>query len=437
MAPPVAGVAGNWLCLECANVNFASREVCNRCAAPKPAVVSTAIAHKSPRAPRAPLAGVDGNWGCSDCGNVNFAHREFCNSCQRPKHRKSEAPVAGINGNWACAACNNVNFSSRDNCNLCGLSKEEAVLPAAASPRRSGPPVAGVDGNWACGDCGNVNFGKREVCNICQAPKFQTHVGHKRGAGGVPVAGMGGNWACENCQNVNFPHRDLCNICQSPKNADGKLGNWSCHACGNINFPHRESCNACQAPKSQDQAHQPPTQTQNQAWNHAGGPRKGPVAGVDGNWLCGLCNNVNFPSKTVCNRCGEPPAVSWGGVSFGSFAEPQTVQKGKARGPTPGVDGNWLCAACQNVNFAHRLACNRCQDPKPGPPQLGGAGKGPVAGQRGNWKCPLCNNVNYPHRDACNRCGEPKVPAADDMQDAGQLDELDSLFNPTKRAKLL
>jgi len=32
-----------------------------------------------------------------------------------------------------------------------------------------------------------------------------------------------------------------------------------------------------------------------------GGP---PIAGVDGNWKCNSCNNVNFAQREKCNRCG-------------------------------------------------------------------------------------------------------------------------------------
>eukprot|EP00913_Durusdinium_trenchii_P014449 g13553.t2 len=82
--------------------------------------------------------------------------------------------------------------------------------------------------------------------------------------------------------------------------------------------------------------------------------------------------------------------------------------------PVVGVDGNWLCSACQNVNYAVRTNCNRCHAPKPSP---AGAHKrkAPTAGENGNWQCVECSNVNFAHRDQCNRCGA--------KPDAGMVDD--------------
>merc|ERR1719453_846442 len=35
--------------------------------------------------------------------------------------------------------------------------------------------------------------------------------------------------------------------------------------------------------------------------------------------------------------------------------------------PRPGTNGNWLCpnAGCGNVNFPKRTVCNRCNQPRP------------------------------------------------------------------------
>ena len=38
-----------------------------------------------------------------------------------------------------------------------------------------------------------------------------------------------------------------------------------------------------------------------------------------------------------------------------------------ANGPKPHkiMDGDWMCFSCQNVNFAKREECHKCQDKKP------------------------------------------------------------------------
>lgn len=95
-----------------------------------------------------------------------------------------------------------------------------------------------------------------------------------------------------------------------------------------------------------------------------GGP---PIAGVDGNWKCNMCGNVNFAIREACNRCQAPrsaaEAPTFGAPAFGGCTG---GGKGKGKGPpVAGVDGNWACPGCGNVNFAMREFCNRCQAPKP------------------------------------------------------------------------
>jgi len=193
--------------------------------------------------------------------------------------------------------------------------------------------------------------------------------------------------------------------------------------------------------------------------------RNRPEVGVDGNWACPRCTNVNFGTRTECNLCKTQP------------------------------DGNWLCKGpgCTNMNYPHREECNRCKTPRPaggsaarsgsaggagggygagmsmmggggygggGYPQMGapsgayslgmqlvamfptapdpfsaaasfvaslgapqGMGMGmpmgggfqqkrprtaPRVGEKGNWACPSCSNVNFEFRDACNKCQAPK-----------------------------
>eukprot|EP00435_Cladocopium_sp_Y103_P042295 s1913_g11.t1 len=121
-----------------------------------------------------------------------------------------------------------------------------------------------------------------------------------------------------------------------------------------------------------------------------------PVAGVNGNWACFSCGNVNFPARSHCNLCSAPKPQEWAVAAPGG--------KGKGRGrPMVGVDGNWMCAACHNVNYGIRMSCNRCGFAKQSDKR-----KAPVAGENGNWLCPACSNVNFPHRSDCNRCGAHK-----------------------------
>lgn len=436
MPAPVPGVDGNWSCPQCQNVNFAVREACNRCQAPKPPEAAAQYAGYGGCGGKGfvgrggpPMAGVDGNWACSQCQNVNFQVREACNRCQAPKQReafgggffgafiggkaaapqfafggKGGAPVAGADGNWSCPACRNVNFAVREACNRC-----QAPKPVVASGK--GGPVAGVNGNWACPACQNVNYAGRELCNRCQGPK--------------PESTPDVSWICpicesqclgEGCHACGLPRPDkfmgaeamlLANVGGGAPVA-GLEGNWSCPSCQNVNFPSREFCNRCQWAKPTEAADAPM-------------PR-GPVAGQDGNWACPQCQNVNFPLREACNRCHAPKPQEGGFAGYAPMQPEANWAPTPGKQPVAGYDGNWVCPQCQNVNFPAREACNRCQMPKPPPQDYGyngapggGAparGAAPVAGLDGNWACLVCSNVNFAVRAVCNRCQSPHMVVA-------------------------
>jgi len=40
--------------------------------------------------------------------------------------------------------------------------------------------------------------------------------------------------------------------------------------------------------------------------------------------------------------------------------ENRSTSRGNGKAPVDGVDGNWKCVSCGNVNFASRTKCNRC-----------------------------------------------------------------------------
>ena len=60
-----------------------------------------------------------------------------------------------------------------------------------------------------------------------------------------------------------------------------------------------------------------------------------------------------------------------GGGGGGGERAPLTTQDGRARTdrrglPLDGIDGNWKCEQCSNVNFGSRDKCNRCGTMKGG-----------------------------------------------------------------------
>merc|ERR1740130_456162 len=126
---------------------------------------------------------------------------------------------------------------------------------------------------------------------------------------------------------------------------EGVDGNWRCPGCSNINFGMRDNCNSCKSDKPADVDLAAPPAF-----------RVNPVAGVDGNWECTLCAVVNFANRENCFKC-----------KAGKDGTPGTEDNSQPKGGAPreGDNGNWRCSGCSNINFAIRTHCNRCKMGKP------------------------------------------------------------------------
>ncbi|KAJ8682896.1 hypothetical protein QAD02_018688 [Eretmocerus hayati] len=80
----------DWVCSdsECGNVNFAKRTCCNRCGkdrgeCPKKKKLGTEIGKAAAEKSKGLFSADD--WQCNKCGNVNWARRQQCNMCNAPK----------------------------------------------------------------------------------------------------------------------------------------------------------------------------------------------------------------------------------------------------------------------------------------------------------------------------------------------------------------
>jgi len=338
---------GDWICTSCRNHNYASRTVCNiaSCGQPKPAVgaldatIHSSVAVNQPSGRR----GDPANWFCPMCNNENFPSRSHCNKkeCNFPRFQNGSAPPAAQPGATAYAQLMQLQQQQQS---VHQIMQQQAAAQAQAGGAShygaSAPPVmqyaqmmsAQINaaqapaqklynprpGDWLCPMCNNHNYASREVCNGpgCSQPKpMAPHAiiggaslnGAQQQTGYAPPPKSQqrrvGDWVCPLCQNLNYASREICNGpgCQQAKVNSMR---WLCPVCQNDNYPHREKCNKqdCQAPRPAN------PELVNDKFDAMIGGKKRSKAGDPDNWMCELCGNENFPSRTECNipTCRNP-----------------------------------------------------------------------------------------------------------------------------------
>jgi len=291
---------GDWICPGCENHNFASRQACNKCQAPRSDGGYGAAPSKgggkgksfSPYAPPAanyggapaqPAGGKElkeGDWMCPGCGNHNFASRVNCNRCGEIKQGMK-------NGDWICRSCKNHNFASRTACNKCQVPRphdaESAVAGKGGGKGYSAPPAAAAYGAYGSGKGGYDMYGGKGGYDMYGKGGYDMYGGYGKGGYGggmVPVymdpykgGGKGMMYAA--------PMAPYGMMQQAPMQSTKpmKEGDWMCPSCGNHNFASRVACNKCQV------------------------IRQGMK---EGDWICKGCKNHNFASRQECNKCKNP-----------------------------------------------------------------------------------------------------------------------------------
>ena len=71
-------------------------------------------------------------------------------------------------------------------------------------------------------------------------------------------------------------------------------------------------------------------------------------------WMCRLCNNFNFESRNICNRCKviKTPKTK------DEIKENRDMNKKKIKKIKK---SDWFCPYCNNINYFFRKNCNRCK----------------------------------------------------------------------------
>jgi len=99
-----------------------------------------------------------GDWVCLDCKNVNFSYRTVCNSCGGAN--RDQARINTKPGDWVCPNCGDLVFASKSACKMCQTPRPDGQIRVGSKP-----------GDWTCPTCGDLVFASRNSCKMCQTEK--------------------------------------------------------------------------------------------------------------------------------------------------------------------------------------------------------------------------------------------------------------------------
>ncbi|XP_010100942.2 zinc finger Ran-binding domain-containing protein 2 [Morus notabilis] len=111
-----------------------------------------------------------------------------------------------------------------------------------------------------------------------------------------------------------------------------------------------------------------------------------------GDWMCGACQHLNFKKRDQCQRCQYP---KYGGPDPSTYAYNRTEV----------LAGDWYCNAmnCGAHNYASRSQCYICGALKN---MIGSDGCSVPGWKTGDWFCTRvgCGEHNYANRTVCYKC---------------------------------
>jgi len=174
-AAPAGGKQGDWTCPGCQNHNYHHRIQCNRCGGPRagqtymPPMPPPMQAQQMMMKMLGAATGRPGDWQCRACQNLNYASREQCNKCGIAKD-VFIAPTGMREGDWICSSCQNHNYASKTACNKCAGPKDSANYTHAGGKGGGGKGKL-REGDWMCPSCNNHNYASKQVCNRCSEKK--------------------------------------------------------------------------------------------------------------------------------------------------------------------------------------------------------------------------------------------------------------------------
>lgn len=147
-----------------------------------------------------------------------------------------------------------------------------------------------------------------------------------------------------------------------------------------------------------------------------------------GDWMCGVCQHMNFKKRELCQRCGFSKYSDQGQVDMAStYVHSISNNNNNSNNRVAEVlPGDWYCPifSCKAHNYASRTNCFSCRAPKPyiyadgaiygdnAMMSYGGHGSevSPPGWKTGDWICtrPGCGLHNYACRTECYKCKMPR-----------------------------
>jgi hypothetical protein len=209
---------GDWPCPNGHGMQFAWREQCRICQVPKPGSTAShgysggqGQGQGQYQAVAQPHWSDQGtgqqwseDWTCPSCASHNFAKRQECFRCRAPKgmappmmqgggyappgggyapypdHFQPHQPQqqqqhqhhAGRPGDWLCPNGHGMQFASRDQCRFCQCPNPGTGMAAGSMPPPTAAPAQRtLAGDWTCSACSSHNFARRDECFRCKAAK--------------------------------------------------------------------------------------------------------------------------------------------------------------------------------------------------------------------------------------------------------------------------
>lgn len=81
-------------------------------------------------------------------------------------------------------------------------------------------------------------------------------------------------------------------------------------------------------------------------------------------WVCRICNNFNYETRSKCNRC-ETLKAPRKVIEIKKRKEKELKEMVRGGNTRISKKGDWLCNECQNLNYGFRKVCNKCKADKP------------------------------------------------------------------------